>query len=574
MDEFYFSLFFGGSIIAVFSLDQFERPSYEPSQELTRLIRVLQPSDLRHRRVYYPAYVFYAGLLVGIYALLCIFGSVPLLKAMGFAIEDASEFEQSAIAPLIISLTMVGLAPTVPVLQRFEERIRFAAHRLSGIPARLLYGCRILNARELDLPQPGAGLLIADRDWERLRKYRLHAATALNNPEDFERDLPKIIAFRSWFMEQHLVAPAGKPRSGILRNEPELRARIDSLTLGLDTLVALPLDEQSRDIWEKYAKEADELARDVCAMIMLYVEHDMVRFLDAGTAENANARRALEDFIGTAKIWAEESAVVGALWVRATVVTVVMACLFGIASASIDSVGMMPIQAGPTFALTAFSAYSLSLLVALHLHDHAFRSGKWANMATHDWARWMGPASGIFIVSGAVSLVCMVALNLYWAMVTYGPELVFSKFWEAAVQAAAIEAPRALLGPILALGVIATVDHARAEGRQASWLSVITATATALVLWAMLARGISAQYGLAQACSGAPECLAQVPTLATMLFSEEKLVLAGLQAGAIGTAVLLVCRRTLVAGVTGSPRRSVTALAAEPHPDPVAPAGG
>lgn len=573
MDEFYFSLFFGGFIIAVFSLDQFERPSYEPSQELTRLIRVLQPSDLRHRRVYYPAYVFYAGLLVGIYALLCIFGSVPLLKAMGFAIEHASEIEQSAIAPLIISLTMVGLAPAVPVLQRFEERIRFAAHRLSGIPARLLYGCQILNARVLDLPQPGSGLLIADRDWERLRKYSVHAATALNNPDDFARDLPKIIAFRSWFMEQHLVAPAGK-RSGILRNEPDLRGRVESLILGLDTLVALPLDEQSRDIWEKYAKEADELARDVCAMIMLYVEHDLVRFLDAGTAESAEARRALEDFIGTAKVWAEDSAVVGALWVRATVVTVVMACLFGIASASTDSVGMMPIQAGPTFALTAFSAYSLSLLVALHLHDHAFRSGSWANMATHDWTRWMGPASGIFVVSGAVSLVCMVALNLYWAMVGYGPEVVFSKFWEAAVQAAAIEAPRALLGPILALGVIATVDHARAKGRQASWLSVISATVTALVLWAVLARGVAAQYGLAQACDGMPECLARVPTLATMLFSEEKLLLAGLQAGAIGTAVLLVCRRTLVAGVTGTPRRIVPSAAAEPRPDPVTPASG
>lgn len=574
MDEFYFSLCFGGFIIAVYSFEQFERPSYEPSQELTRLIRVLQPSDLRNRKVYYPAYLFYAGLLVGIYALLCIFGSVPLLKAMGFAIENASELEQSAIAPLIISLTMVGLAPTVPVLQRFEEKIRFAAHRLSGIPARLLYGCRILNARLLDIPEPGRGLLIPERDWERLRQYRLHGTTALNNPDDFARDLPKIIAYKSWFIEQHLVAPAGTRRSGILRNEPDLRARIESLVLGLDTLVTLPLDEQSRELWEKYAKEADELASDVCAMIMLYVEHDLVRFLDTGTDESAEARAKLEDFIGTAKVWAEESAVVGALWVRATIVTVVMACIFGIVSAGIEDIGMMPIQAGPIFAITALSAYSVSLLVALHLHDHAFRSGSWLNMATHDWAGWMGPASGIFLVSGAVSLVCMVALNLYWAMIAYGPEAVFSKFWDAAVQGAFIEAPRALLGPILALGVIATIDHARADGRQSSWVSVIAATVTILVLWAMLARGLAAQYGLAQGCNAEPTCLGNVPTLLTMLFSGDSMLMAGLEAGAIGTAVLLVCRRTLVAGVSGPPRKVVSAIAAERRPSPIRPAGG
>lgn len=264
MNEFLVSFLFGGFIILVFSWDQFERPSYEPSRELTRLTEFLQPSDLRNQRVCYWAYGFYAGLLFLIYAVLSLFATVPILHALGVVTGDSVEINQSPIAPLTISLAMVGLAPSVPLLQRFEERIRFAAHYLSGIPARLLYGCRILNARTLELPSNGAGHLIPDLDWQRMQHYRRHAKVTLRDPSGFARGLSKIVAYKAWFVEQRLNIPSRATSSGILRNESEVKSRIDRLTLGLDALTgfgrkgdAAELADQPREVWEQLAVETD-----------------------------------------------------------------------------------------------------------------------------------------------------------------------------------------------------------------------------------------------------------------------------------------------------------------------------
>lgn len=548
MDDFYFSLLFGGSVIALFSLEQFERPTYERSQELTRLVKVLLPSDLRRSRVYYPAYLFYAGLLVGIYALLCIFFSVPLLKLLGFAVDGNSA---RSVAPLMISLAMVGLAPPVPVLQRFEERIRFAAHRLSGIPARLLYGCRMLNAQVLQLPEHGTGYLIPDSDWERMRRYCALAANALKKPEDFARDLPKLIAYRAWFLEQRLVTPTGKPKLRIHQNETELKTRIDGLILNLDTLVSLPVAEQSQEVWEKCARETDETAADVCAMMVLYVEHELIRFVDDGAEETAAARAALESFLGSARVWAEESAVVGAIWVRASVTTVIAGFLIGIVCSQIDeTLDMLSLEAAAVFAVSAFFTYSPALLIALHLHDHWVRSGRWINMAENDWSSWMARASGLFFISAAVGFVCLVALNLYWAMLSFGPDRVLSLFWDAAWMGAIYEGPRAVLGPLLALGIVALIDTSRTRSGAGRYYTPIAIAAAVMAAWAGLAKCLSSQYAHAVACGADEECLSEIPGLIAFL-SEEQTLLAALQAGALGLAALLVCRRLLLRGFGG-----------------------
>ena len=547
MNDFYFSLLFGALIIAVFSLDQFERPTYQRSQELTRVIKALLPSDLRSSRVYYPAYLFYVALLLLIYAALCIYGSVPLLKLLGFAVEGESA---RSVAPLMISLAMVGFAPAVPVLQRFEEKIRFAAHRLSGIPARLLYGCDVLNAQVLRFPEQ-KGYLIPDGDWERLRTYERFAAGALKSPGDFSRDIAKVLAYRSWIVEKTLIVPRTEGRLRIHEKEAEIKARIEGLLISLDTLVALPCAEQSQEVWARYAKDADELAADICGIIMLYLEHKLIKFVDNGEGESAEARRIFDAFIASAHTWAEESAVVGAVWVRAFMTILASGFVMGIIAPSIDeSVDLLSLEAGFIYAVSAISTYAPALLVALHMHDHWSRTDAWVNMASNDWTKWMGPASGLFLVAAAVSVLCGVALNLYWSMVSFGPDVVLAIYWEVALNGAIYDGPRSVVGAILALGVLALLDWRRSGANESWCYTAVAVTVAAVVLWAGLAEALSSQYARAVACDGDQDCLDGIATIFGLLQSKTILV-AGLQEGAIGLAALLVCRRALASGVGG-----------------------
>ncbi len=600
MSEFVTALLFGGGVILVFSFTQFERPTYEPSRELTRLVGFLLPSDLRRPRVFYPAYGFYAGLLLLIYVVMCVFLTVPMLEALGFVFETAPESRQSPLVPLVISLAMVGIAPSLPLLQRLEERIRYAAHRLSGIPAQLLHGCRILNARWLGLPEGGPGYLIPAGDWARLGRYLTHGRPMVHDPDDLARDLVKIVAYRAWFVEQNLVVPPRTPTTRIRHNEAELATRIDQLLLGLDALTSAQMqagdggpriDSGPRELWQRYKDEANDLAADVCAMIVLYVEHGLLARDDGATSPEAGAAwEALETFVEGSGGWAEEGAVVGALWTRATATVVGVAALWGGVLGNLESAAwMMPPLAAATTALSAFLIYSLAIYAALALHDRAVQARRWRNLVTDDWTAWIGPALGPFLIAALAAVVCTVAMNLYWTIASYGLAAVEAKFWQALWAALAFEGPRALLGPILAMGLIGLVDVWR-TGRDARrrlgdapepearaalarvlsrrHLTVLGLTVATMALWAAISRGWSIQYGLAWQCGGDTACLAAIPSLAQialhgpppeLALKGPPLALAALRAGLIGLAVLLVCRRTL--------ERSLSALD-EPRPAP------
>ncbi len=241
MSDFSIALIFGGVVIAVFAWDQFNRPSYERSLELTRLINLLSPAELRNGSAYFRAYLFYAGILLLIYATLCIYGSLPILETLGFSFSltdggGAIGAEELPIAgyspelqaeaqvsdptiPLVISLAIIGLGPSVPLLQRLEEKIRFAAHRLSGIPTRLVSGIHHLRRQRLNLRARDGGLMIPPQDWERMRRYEMKSAAAIDDVVDFMEDIEKIIAFRSWIVNERLQVSNLVARDGVAHVE-------------------------------------------------------------------------------------------------------------------------------------------------------------------------------------------------------------------------------------------------------------------------------------------------------------------------------------------------------------------
>ena len=94
MNDYLVALVFGAFIVVVFAWDQFNRPSYAQSRELTRLIELLAPSDMRRQSVYWRAYLFYAGILLLIYITLCAYGAL-LFPILGFdipGIEAPTDF--------------------------------------------------------------------------------------------------------------------------------------------------------------------------------------------------------------------------------------------------------------------------------------------------------------------------------------------------------------------------------------------------------------------------------------------------------------------------------------------------
>ena len=604
--DFLIALLFGAVVIIVFARDQFQRPSYRKSQELERLIEFLEPPDLRNGRVYWFASAVYTGILLTIYLLLCVYGTVPILQTLGFAGIENSDTILVPAVPLGVSLAVVGLAPGMPILQRFEEKIRFAAHHLSGIPAWLLHGCHILQNRPIGLPTQGPGLLIPEQDWERLAHYRSYGAVMLDDPDDFAENITKIVAYRTWILKKRMNVTRRAPREAILRKEEDMQERVERMILGLDSLSGFhsqtlpePPDDVSRASWASLAQEVDELCARICGLLMLQVEHGLISTDpgeaiedpdgDADVAPRDAAQALLGSFLSGAEILGRETALVGHLWGRATAVAVIVVFLYALALRTFwdfwyPNEGVVVLTFALKYALSAALLYAPAIFVALALHGRRLwiddKRERWPSMVGADWTRCMWPVTQVFLATMAAALIPIVAFNLYGSFaydeIAFSFKQISELFWPGLKTAFITELPRATLAPILALGVVASVDAWRANSGGAKNYNrpVLICTVVLMALWTPIVTLLAEQWLYSLGCGEAATC--RVPALGT-LFMEKRLDLAlgAVRSALIGFCVLYVCQKALTRGTvdativgTRSLERSPTQGGEERGPNP------
>lgn len=581
LSEFAVSMVFGAIIIVLFSWDQFKMPSYQSGRDIMRIAANLTPPDMCNHVTYLRSFVFYTIVLILIYFAFTLFATPAIVQTLGLlpggiggaveaagddghAVAETVKGLQSPIGPLAVALMMVGLAPKTGFLQKVEGRIRLIAHRLSGIPAQLVKRAQRLRAKPLVLPEDRGNLLIPERDWGRLRLAENFAARA-PRPDLFVNDLIKIIAYRAWFLETpDPLATLRRDRPGMAARNAELTVEIEALLDAIDAFgVAVagrhdradapPTNEDvevERRLITKFADDAAKLSADVCAMMALYREHGALDRVsdDEAPDERQGAVRILASYLDVGADSRCVEADAFALWWRAALPIGVVAFVVGLRLGNLENgTELYALQAGATIAVSAFFIYAPALLVALLVHAHYCDNDEqngnvWPNVFTTNWANWMGPVAVVALAAALTALLCGVALNLYWTFSAVGLAKVLSGFWGGAREALLFEGPRYLLGVILALGVIASIDAWRASDtaatRRARYIAILVATVLAMAMWAAAARGLAAQYA---AISSGKE----VPEIATLLFDDSRMGLQALRAAIIGFVTLLVCQNSI-----------------------------
>lgn len=623
-DHAYLTAFlFGALVIAFFARDQFNRPSHEGSRELTRLIEMLTPSTMRRRTVFWRAYLFYVAILMIIYATLCVYGlllgpaigfdppgyetgteigarDLPAVSApaagdrlaqaeSGFNLDDRpaqvlldtddgqseeDRFRSDPAIPLIISLIMVGLAPRFPLLERLEEKIRFMAHRFSGIPTRLVKGGRKLHELPLQLGTgTGDQLLIPPKDWQRIDHYVKVAD--VDDKTALREDLEKIMAFRSWVLQGKLASDNFVARENLTRVEDDVKKEVESLIFLLDTRSGFntraepdgprPADQasdpvQQRVAWEAAARQADQVCGDISVLNMLYVEHGVLptkataesfgwgRDPGRNAAEPARQKYLAEckliDHLEAAVAYVDRENFVVALWVRATGAILAVSLIFGMLigmnpaeDAAKSFAGDSRIVLGLDYMMQATLTYALALLVGINWRQNACRTNTWHNVFHSHWAQWLPLFSSIFLLSGIVAIICVVGLNVMTAMRAVGVGTVFENLVPVLAAGVEYEGPRALLGALLTVFVLLIVDAWQGGDKGKIWLYWLPlGTGAAMFLAGGAARLMSSQV---DARYQKTDFLLSDPKV------WEPALSAALWAGLIGLAVAFLVRGTL-----------------------------
>src|SRR5690349_1775603 len=102
---FWIAFAIGASVLWLFAQDQFNHPSWDTGNRLTRILKV---PDLRGDRVRKRALFVYFLLLIGVYAVFVFFGSA-IVAAAGVGVNNPDKLAGGAAAP---TLTLPG--PAVP----------------------------------------------------------------------------------------------------------------------------------------------------------------------------------------------------------------------------------------------------------------------------------------------------------------------------------------------------------------------------------------------------------------------------------------------------------------------------
>lgn len=572
---------FGAVIVIFFAYERFNSAGYEGAQQFERLVAYLTPDKLRARRVILRAYLFYAACLVAIYLFLCTYAEVlPQLggpdltkdnigassigaqEAPGAAPVDTAETRRGLdIEPsvaLTIALIMVGLAPSFPILQRFEHWMRNTAHRLAGIPTRVIEMAETLRQNRFDFevpeanPVPADTLLIRRGDWQRLAHYQRAGGSRLAAPEDFREDLEVIFAISTWILDHKLKLSGTQDRLRLQPLEAALRKRSEALIEALDeksgyaqadrpptdgTAAATPAAAaapeaaaRARGGWERLAREAEDLADDLCVLLALYLEHEIIT-PGAHTAaglpvslgaqangkphgslhQHALAKAKLEEFLGLrgggrgGPTVPQSHVVVTWLWTLGVVIVVSLAWSQwpgGLEAEMQRGSAGSGYSRALDYAFNAFGSYCIPMIVALSLRDGGLQARRWSNLWTAHWTRTLPQAVLLVVASWAVATLILIAA-IFW-LASFSPAT--QDPWAFLGFQFEYLAPATLRGAAFALIVMMLLDAqlvgARSLRLRPVWLSSLLWAAGSAAVMALIggfARYMSAWAGARRA---------------------------------------------------------------------------
>jgi hypothetical protein len=552
------ALLFGAAIVVFFSYDRFNRTTDEAGQQLQRLVNLLSPDKLRSGRVVFNAYTFYALTFLVIYFFLCAYAELipalggpdltvgasklpslageenaqtsvgPLLQTGGNLIDTilhqslttssaSTSSGQSSIGidsstSMAVALMIVGLAPAFPILQRFEAWMRGAAHRLAGIPTRVLTVRDELRTETIKLnfgsdgAIPSETLLIPRSDWARLLYYRSHAKGRREVTEDFHSDLSLIFAVSAWVLDHKLKLSNTHARERFSHLEEALKNRKGLLIAALDEKTEfgrrgqspekhgeegsppggpeVELGTSSPESWDRLVSDVDNLADDMCLLLAIYIEHDIIvseapskTVQSSVPIQRKLAKEKLDLFLrehlseqGAPTRLRSYTAVTG-LWVFAVVAFV--AILWSLFIGPLELHLQLGQDSDPYWRImvylsTAITAYCIPMFTALAIRDGSKQLRTWCNFFGPNWTIVVPQATLVLLASWGVATVLVLGVALWQAGVTLGWDVSAERFWSTLRFSFAYNAPTAVRGAFLALIVVLILDARRSKWH--AWL--------------------------------------------------------------------------------------------------------
>ncbi|GFE49012.1 hypothetical protein So717_07650 [Roseobacter cerasinus] len=548
------ALFFGATIIVFFSYERFNRASYDAGSRLERLITMLSPDKLRARRVVLQAWCLYTTALLLIYVLSCAYVEVlPEIDRTQLAgasnLPDSSdESKQSGsigIPPgvsLGVALILVGLAPSVPILKRFENWLRQTAHRLAGIPTRVLSNSEELRTNAIDLKVEGdEKLLIPSGYWERREHYKKATSDQLTAPSDFANDIDLIFAVTAWLIDRRLKLSNVDMREKFQLLEDELRNRKDVMILELDERTNFVLggavstqtssgpatadetatEELKRRSWERVASDVNNLADDLCVLLALYVEHGFIQIDPVDQVEPRSkgiaravpttavrqsarqqdlARARLLGFVwpilgdGLNKI--QPSNTTPALFwstILIFIVTLVWSYWPGLYEMELRWMGVPSTgyQRAGDYLVVAFNGFMIPMLIAVALRDAGLQSKTWINIwrAPH-WTASLPQILMMLALAWFSAIFIVIAINFWNVAITQNQGFDRNGSFDVVRTAFEADALFILRGSIFAVLVVLLLDGISAQlpslQKQKTWRSsLLWASRVAVIMGAL-----------------------------------------------------------------------------------------
>lgn len=549
-------LLFGAAIIVYFAHDRFTLASFETQSELERLHHLLSVDRMRTTSVVRLSMVFYTlGLLV-IYFLMTAY---VYIFPKSFAALTASAPQEiggnipgieaiaggSTAIPLGVALVIVGIGPSFPYVKNIESWLRGAAHRLAGIPTKILNHALALRKERFSVDARATRSFLPTADLDIIRGLEQE------NPDQFVDDLMLISAVAEWVLRRHLAA--GDPRirqqflkmeSVLLDRKSLLFRRIRALKKGgvviaaADPLAAAtapgdpdaapqPAAEAASPTasWESLTAEADQLADDICLLLALYREHGIIRpprtrrakpdetATDTPAAGRphprpaaALARERVESFVASGDMDVDhgarsaEMALLAMSWTLGVVVilTVLWAAFPGgfeyqITFPNNPARGKVPLSSRIWNQLgLSLAAYVVPVAVAVAIWQGATAAASWKQGLQDHWTRALPRALMLFFAGWLVGTFLICGINLWGAYARHGWAGQAEVVWKSVVYSFGYNAPSVLRGAFLAVLVVECLDwhwhdkahDAAASGRsrRSNWPSFGRAGFAALVV--------------------------------------------------------------------------------------------